>query len=114
MRAYFCDQVTRVSLPGGEEKDFEITPMADAAVRGHLEIIEIIVEYGGQINAINEVSSLSHSLSLSLSLPHSVCYSISYLFSVPFLQSLELFLLVKLMWLSSSPNRMIWTAHWRG
>lgn len=29
--------------------------MADAAVRGHLEIIETIVENGGQINAINEV-----------------------------------------------------------
>ena len=49
-------QLARVSLPGGEAREFEITPMAVAAVRGYLEIIEIIVQYGGQINAINEVS----------------------------------------------------------
>ena len=60
-------QIARVSLPGGEEREFEITPMADAAVRGYLEIIEVIVENGGQINAINEVRK-SFSLPL-LSLP---------------------------------------------
>lgn len=46
--------------------------MADAAVRGYLGIIEVIVGYGGQINAISEVSSLPPSLSLSLCLPLSV------------------------------------------
>ena len=56
VRLFFYHQIALISLPGGEEKEFEITPMADAAVRGHLEIIEVIVEYGGQINAINEVS----------------------------------------------------------
>ena len=38
--------------------------MADAAVRGYLGIIEVIVGCGGQINAINEVSSLPPSVSL--------------------------------------------------
>ena len=61
-----CHQVSRVGLPRGEEREFEITPMADAAVRGYLGIIEVIVGYGGQINAINEVS-------LSLALLPSLC-----------------------------------------
>ena len=50
-------QVARFSLPGGQVTEFEITPVADAAVRGFLEIIQILVDYGAQINAINPVST---------------------------------------------------------
>ena len=43
-------------MPGGQLTEFDITPVADAAVRGFLDIIQILVDYGAQINAINPVS----------------------------------------------------------
>ena len=48
-------QVAKFSLPGSQMREFEITPMADAAARGLLEVMQVLMDYGADINAINEV-----------------------------------------------------------
>ena len=49
-------QVVQVTVPGGEVIEVGVTPLAEAAIRGFLEVIQTLVDYGAEINAINAVS----------------------------------------------------------
>ena len=49
-------QVVELALPGCQLTKFEVTPMTDAAIRGLVDVIQILVDYGTQINALNVVS----------------------------------------------------------
>ena len=52
-------QLTTVDQPDGGSYTVEMTPLADAAARGNLDIVQVLVDGRAEVNAISEVGVAS-------------------------------------------------------
>ena len=47
--------MTTQTLVGGKTEEVEMTPLADAAVQGNMNIIEKLVDYRAEVNIVGQV-----------------------------------------------------------